>query len=394
MPGPKDVATAYFDAIARRDIEGMAALWAADGEEHIAGQVDAVGPNGVREYFTEFFAAYPDFAIEVQSIVADGERAAVHWTAFGTQLGTLWGIKPTSARVAFEGIDVLEIRDGMIVRNDAVADTLSIARQLGLVPPTGSPSELRLFSAFNTKTRLERRAAAKRELERVADGVWVLRGGVPRTMNVYMIEDEGGGVTLYDAGIKAMTHAVAEAAAPLGGINRIVLGHADADHRGTAPGLHVPVYCHPADLEAAGSPEPLRTYHRLDRLGIPARYVYRHLMAFWDGGPVEIAGTVEEGEDVSGFRVVHLPGHAPGLIGLFRERDGVALTSDCFYVIDPETSRKAPPGPPHEAFNQDTEQARASIRKLAALDPSAAWPGHADPLTGDVRAQLERAAAS
>jgi hydroxyacylglutathione hydrolase len=224
--------------------------------------------------------------------------------------------------------------------------------------------------------------------------VWLLRGGIPRTMNVYLLEDEGGGVTLFDAGIESMTHAVAEAAAPLGGINRIVLGHADADHRGTAAGLRVPVYCHPADAEAAASPEPVRSYHRLELLGIPARYVYRRLLSFWDGGPVEIAGTVEEGDDVSGFGVVHLPGHAPGLIGLFREGDRLALTSDCFYVIDPETSRHVPPGPPHEAFNEDTEQARASIRKLAALDPSAAWPGHADALTGDVRAQLERAAAS
>ena len=227
---------------------------------------------------------------------------------------------------------------------------------------------------------------AKRELERVADGVWLLRGGVPRTMNVYLLEDEGGGVTLFDAGIRSMTHALAEAAAPLGGINRIVLGHADADHRGAAPGLRVPVFCHPADREAAESGEPLRTYHRLDRLGIPARYVYRHLLSFWDGGAVEIDGTVDEGDDVSGFRVVHLPGHAPGLIGLFRESDRLALTSDCFYVIDPETSLKTPPGPPHEAFNDDTEQARASMRKLAALEPSAAWPGpRATPLTGDVR---------
>jgi hypothetical protein len=53
-----------------------------------------------------------------------------------------------------------------------------------------------------------------------------------------------------------------------------------------------------------------------------------------------------------------------------------------------------PPGPPHPAFNEDTEHARASMLKLAALEPSAAWPGHADALTGDVRGQLERAAAS
>jgi uncharacterized protein (TIGR02246 family) len=384
----------YFAALARRDVEAMAELWAPDGDEHIAGQVDAVGPGGVREYFTEFFAAFPDFALEVRSTVTEGDRSAVHWTAVGTHLGSLWGVEPTGARVTFEGIDLLEVRDGLIVRNDAVADTLSIARQLGLVPEGGSPAEQRLFSAFNAKTRVERRAVAKRELERVADGVWLLRGGVPRTMNVYLLEDEGGGVTLFDAGIRSMTHALAEAAAPLGGINRIVLGHADADHRGAAPGLRVPVFCHPAEREAAESGDSLRTYHRLDELGIPARYVYRHLMSFWDGGAVRIDGTVEEGDDVSGFRVVHLPGHAPGLIGLFRESDRLALTSDCFYVIDPETSLKKPPGPPHHAFNEDTEQARASIRKLAALDPSAAWPAHADALTGDVQGQLERAAAA
>ena len=47
---------------------------------------------------------------------------------------------------------------------------------------------------------------------------------------------------------------------------------------------------------------------------------------------------------------------------------------------------------PLAGFNLDTEQARASIRKVAALEPSVAWPGHADAVTGDVRAQLERAA--
>jgi steroid delta-isomerase-like uncharacterized protein len=388
------VVTDYFDALVRRDVEAMAALWAPDGTDHIAGQVDAVGPNGVREYFTELFAAFPDFTLTVRSTVSDDDRTAVHWTATATHLGPIWGVEATGARVELEGIDLLRVRDGKIVRNDATVDSLSVARQVGLVPGAASAAERRLVAAFNAKTRVERRAVAKRDLERVADGVWLLRGGIPREMNVYLLEDEGGGVTLFDAGIRSMTHAVAEAAAPLGGINRIVLGHADCDHRGTAPGLRVPVFCHPADVEAARSDEPLRTYHRLELLGVPARYVYRRLMTFWDGGAVEIAGTVDEGDDVSGFRVVHLPGHAPGLIALFRESDRLALTTDCFYVIDPETSRKVPPGPPHEAFNEDTEQARASMRKLAALEPSAAWPGHADALTGDVRAQLERAAAA
>ncbi len=222
----------------------------------------------------------------------------------------------------------------------------------------------------------------------------MLRGGLPaRIMHVYAIEDDGGGVTLFDAGVVAMTSAVAAFGARRGGINRVVLGHAHEDHRGTAPGLAAPVYCHPlerADAEADGG----RHYMHLDRLNPLGRWAFPRLLSYWDGGPVTIAGTVEEGDDVSGFRVVHLPGHAPGQIGLFRERDGVALATDCFYTFDPQTGRHGLPRVPHPAFNRDTEQARASIRKLADLRPAVAWPGHADPVTGDVRAQLLAAAAA
>ena len=105
------------------------------------------------------------------------------------------------------------------------------------------------------------------------------------------------------------------------------------------------------------------------------------MLKVWDGGPVSIDDTVEEGDDVAGFRVVHLPGHAPGLIGLWRERDRLALVSDCFYTLDPQTGIHGRPRVPHRAFNQDTEQARASIRKLAALEPSLILPGHGPAIT-------------
>jgi hydroxyacylglutathione hydrolase len=229
--------------------------------------------------------------------------------------------------------------------------------------------------------------------EPVADGVWVIRGGFPsKTMNVYFVRD-GDGVLVFDAGIEAMTKAVAMAGAQLGGITRVVLGHGHADHRGVAPGLGVATFCHPAeraDAEGDGG----RSYFRLNELAPHGRIVLGTMLDVWDGGSVSIAGTVEEGDDVAGFRVVHLPGHAPGLIGLWRERDRLALVSDCFYTLDPQTGLHGHPRVPHRAFNQDTEQARASIRKLAALEPAAAWAGHAEPLTGDVRAQLEQAAST
>jgi hydroxyacylglutathione hydrolase len=388
----QQVVNDYFAALARRDVEAMAGYWAPDGREHIASQVDAVGPNGVREYFTELFTAFPDFTLAVETTVAQDDKVAVHWKATANMTGPLWGLEPTGAHVEVEGIDLLRVRDELIVRNDAVPDGMALARQIGLVPPAGSGIEQRLFSAFNARTKASRRVAAKGDLERVADGVWLLRGGVPRAMNVYFLEDEGGGVTLFDAGIRQMTNAVATAAGPLGGVNRVVLGHADVDHRGAAAGLGAPVYCHPAERAAAEEGEAQRDYHRTDLLRIPSRWVYPKLLEYWNSGPIEIAGTVEDGDDVNGFRVVHLPGHAPGLIALFRESDRLALTTDAFYVADVDTSRPQDPAPAPEAFNQDTAQARESIRKLAALDPAVCWPGHLGPLKGDVRAQLERAA--
>jgi glyoxylase-like metal-dependent hydrolase (beta-lactamase superfamily II) len=116
-------------------------------------------------------------------------------------------------------------------------------------------------------------------------------------------------------------------------------------------------------------------------------------MRMWDGGALDVAGTLQEGDEVAGFRVVELPGHAPGLIGLFREQDQLALVSDCFYTINPESGLGQRASVPHPAFNYDTELARESIRKLASLNPAIAWPGHARAVSGsDVDRQLQEAA--
>src|SRR5437588_3318039 len=104
--------------------------------------------------------------------------------------------------------------------------------------------------------------------ERVADGVWLLRGGLFRSMNVYLVEEpDGSGVTVFDTGEKGMAGAIVAAARRLGGIAQIVLGHADTDHRGAAPALraYADVLCHPdAVAQAQGSGG--RDYWRTDEL--------------------------------------------------------------------------------------------------------------------------------
>jgi steroid delta-isomerase-like uncharacterized protein len=389
---PVGIAQSYFSAADARDVDAMAECWAEGGLERIGPVGELQAPEGVRAFFNELFAAVPDSRLEVLDVVAQENKVVVRWRTTGTFCGEPFqGIEATGARISLEGCDMLTIEDGLIRRNDVYYDGTQFARQIGLLPPQNSTAERGMTKAFNLRTRLTRPGGGRR-LERVADGVWRIRGGFPKkTMNVYLIESDDG-IMIFDAGIRAMTKDVATAAASLGGLSRVVLGHSHADHRGTAPGLGAPVYCHPdevADAEGDGGS------HYFDFTKLEhwfARTFMPRFLKLWDGGPVKIEGTLSEGDEVAGFKVIHLPGHAPGLIGLWRESDRLALVSDAFYTLDPETGRYGPPRVPHGAFNKDTEQARASVRKLADLEPSAAWAGHAEPLVGDVAGQLRRAA--
>jgi hydroxyacylglutathione hydrolase len=385
------VARRYFEAINAHDLDGAVAMWAAGGREHVRGQIDAAAPDGVRAFIGDLLGAMPDVRFEIVSTTTEGERCALQWRLTGTFVGpgTFNGLAPTGHPLTLEGVDLLTVRDGLVQSNDAFPDSIAVPRQIGMLPPQGSVAEQRMTGAFNVKTRVTGRMLAEPEL--VAEGVWVVQGQ-PGRCNVYFVEDDGG-VTMFDAGARTMVRSVAAAGAKLGGIRRVVLGHGHTDHRGTAPALGVPVYCHPDEVQDAEGSGGFRYWPEgLAGLPTPHRQIQRVAHRFaWDGGPVEIAGTVREGDEVAGFRVIDLPGHAPGLIGLWRESDRLALTSDTFYTLD-MWARDCPPHVPFAVYNYDTAQARQSIRKLAALEPAAAWPGHAKPLTGDVRSQLELAA--
>ena len=236
-------------------------------------------------------------------------------------------------------------------------------------------------------------------MEEVAKGVWLLRGDFRGAMNIYFLED-GDGVVQFDAGTKSMVKKAKAVGEELGGVRRVVLGHAHADHRGTAAAMAaagVSVLCHPDEVADAESDAALAPYFDLSQLPVaPVRWIYPTLLRRWDGGAVKIAGTVSEGDEVAGFRVLHFPGHAPGLIGLWRESDRVAIVSDVVYFVDSARLRPLPEGEasvPHPAWAWDHAKAKESLRRLAALEPRLVCAGHEHPLRGEnLRETLERAA--
>ncbi|MGI9020760.1 MAG: ester cyclase [Solirubrobacterales bacterium] len=150
----KQVATAYFDAIKARDLDGMVAVWKPDSMDYLYGLAALRVPQDLRAWFGSTFRAFPDFQMEVADMVAYGDKAAVRWTATGTFSGPgkFQGLSATGAKVNIEGLDLLTIEDGQIVENRAYTDASELARQLGAMPPQGSLGEKAMLGMVNART--------------------------------------------------------------------------------------------------------------------------------------------------------------------------------------------------------------------------------------------------
>ncbi|MEA2480858.1 MAG: hypothetical protein QOJ07_2780 [Thermoleophilaceae bacterium] len=158
----EQVARSYFDALVARDSKGMADHWDPQGIEDIGPFGIFRGPDEIRGFFDELFAAIPDGETVVERIVADDRIAAVQWRMRGTfSGGPIQGIDAVGKHIELRGCDMVEVEGGRIVRNTAFADGLDFARQVGLVPPQGSGAEKAMFGAFNGLTKLRQTVGEK-----------------------------------------------------------------------------------------------------------------------------------------------------------------------------------------------------------------------------------------
>lgn len=101
--------------------------------------------------------------------------------------------------------------------------------------------------------------------------------------------------------------------------------------------------------------------------------------------PLPMDGTVP---GLPEWRWIPTPGHSPGHISLFRERDRTLIAGDAIITVQQESAlavisqEKELHGPPMY-FTPDWDAARESVRRLEALNPALAVTGHGVPMSGD-----------
>jgi len=94
------------------------------------------GPQSYKARVTLYANAFPDMRLAIEDVVAEGDSVVLRWHASGTHKGDLFGIAPTGKAVGGPGMSILHFRNGKVVEDWAVWDTLGLLRQLGVIPAT------------------------------------------------------------------------------------------------------------------------------------------------------------------------------------------------------------------------------------------------------------------
>jgi predicted ester cyclase len=88
------------------------------------------GPAGVKRHIAMLRAAFPDLAVTIEDLVAEGDRVAARLTMRGTHLGEFRCVSPTGRSVVWTGLVLRRIAGGRVVEQWSQFDTTSLLAQL------------------------------------------------------------------------------------------------------------------------------------------------------------------------------------------------------------------------------------------------------------------------
>ena len=129
-----------YDLISAGDIDGFGALLADDMVEHEELPGLAPTKEGVLAFFRMHRAAFPDMRMEVQDVVASGDKVVARVRLTGTHQGAFMDIPATGKSVDVQLIDIMRFGDdGLTHEHWGVLDALAMMQQLGAVP-AGPPA--------------------------------------------------------------------------------------------------------------------------------------------------------------------------------------------------------------------------------------------------------------
>lgn len=133
MPNRKRVQD-YIERIWNEgDTAALEELTTADFGYRLGGQPPR-DRAGMAEFIARTHAAFPDWRVCIESLIAEGDEVAVRWSGEVTHGGPFHGLPATGRRISVSGINFYRIENGRIAAEFEETDSLGILGQLGLLP--------------------------------------------------------------------------------------------------------------------------------------------------------------------------------------------------------------------------------------------------------------------
>lgn len=144
-PAALDIATQYVSAIVAKDTQSMHALRAKDcitdwvHEDAFMFRPDTA--EQATDRYRALFIAMPDLDLEAKRTIVAEEVVVQEWTITGTNTGPLEppllrneSTEATGNSLKLRGVSILDIKDGLIIRETIYLDNATWAVELGIGP--------------------------------------------------------------------------------------------------------------------------------------------------------------------------------------------------------------------------------------------------------------------
>jgi steroid delta-isomerase-like uncharacterized protein len=139
---PKELCRSFMEEVlSGGELDRIDEFVSADVVEHEEVPGQPPGRDGVRAFLEMTHAAFPDFRVEIEQLLAEGDTVVIRSRFLGTHEGEFMGIPATGREMDMAVIDILRVADDKIVEHWGITDTMAMMEQLGAIdaaPPASA----------------------------------------------------------------------------------------------------------------------------------------------------------------------------------------------------------------------------------------------------------------
>jgi predicted ester cyclase len=95
------------------------------------------GKAEAKKFFDMHMKAFPDAKMNVKNSWAFGDFVVTETQMTGTNTGPLFGKPATKKTVALDSVDIVQLKDGKMVKGWSFGNGMQAAEQLGMLPKHG-----------------------------------------------------------------------------------------------------------------------------------------------------------------------------------------------------------------------------------------------------------------